>query len=110
MILALLIATAPYQCKLPDIECWQAAALKQEERAERAEAKLELAQQARKVVEAMAADSEARAERWRKTAEQVAPKPLAFYETPWFWMVVGGVAASAVTVGVVYAVVPARSK
>lgn len=113
-MIALILTTAlsaadpyAYKCAFEDTACWREAALKQEERAERAEARLKLETSAREVAERMVAEEIKRGDRWKETAMAVAPKAPAFYETPIFWGSVGVAVGVAATVAVAYAVKPA---
>lgn len=104
LILTLALLTPEYQCRVDDAACWMTAALAQQERAERAEARVRLLEEARAIGDQLLADSDARGERWRKLAEHVAPKQPMFYEQPMFWLGVGLIAGIGVTAGVAAAV------
>ncbi len=114
LVLALSLATAPapaaaYKCAWDDTACWRAAALGQEERADRAERLLDLEKTAREVVQRMVKDEQDRGDRWQKTAMEIAPKAPAFYESPFFWGVIGMVVGGGVVVAATYATAPAHS-
>lgn len=96
-----------YKCDLEDTACWREAALKQEERAERAEARLKLETSVREVAEHMTAEEIKRGDRWKETAMAVAPTAPRFYETPVFWGLIGVVVGAGATVALAYAVAPA---
>lgn len=105
----LMQAPITYSCALDDAACWRNAALKQEERAEKAEKLLDLESMARTTVERMAKEEQERGDRWQKTAMDVAPKPPAFYESPIFWGGIGLVVGAVVTVAASFALAPAHS-
>lgn len=107
LLLILSLGASDYKCALDDARCWRTAALNQEERAERAEARLDLERSMREVTERMVKEERERGDRWKKTAMEVAPKAPAFYETPMFWGSVGVAVGVVATVAVAFAVKPA---
>lgn len=104
-LLTLLLYTAPaYKCAAEDSVCWMEAALNQQERAERAELRIKLLEEARKIGDKLLSDADQRGERWKKIADQIAPKSPAFWERPEFWISVGFIAGAATAVTITYAV------
>ncbi len=104
-LVAILALSAPaYSCRVADAECWMTAALAQQERAERAEARVILLEEAVTIGKRLLADSDARGDRWQKLADKIAPKAPAFWEQPAFWVGVGFVAGAATTAAITYIV------
>lgn len=103
MTVVLLLTAA---CTPTDAPCLRVELQAQYDRASRAEALLSLEQQKSALLASglaaarqMVADEGVRADRWKEAAEKVAPKPPAFWETPIFWAVVGGVVGVGAALG-----------
>lgn len=82
------------------------AALTEQERAESAEGRVKLLEEARAIGDRLLADADARGERWQKLAEKVAPKEPLFFEKPVFWLGIGFVVGAVTTIAISYGVNP----
>ena len=100
----LLVQAPAFRCPVDDINCWRDAALTQQERAERAEGRVVLLEEAVAIGNRLLREADSRGDRWQKLAEHVAPKEPALWERPTFWLALGFGLGAATTVAITYAV------
>lgn len=102
MLTTLLLTLAiSVSCPADDAPCLRRSLLAQAEEIDRLKYGIDLAKQ-------IIVEERARADRWKETADKVAPKPPSWYQTPGFWLIVGlgtgFVTGALVTVGTTAAV------